>query len=266
MTTAVMPASKNAAEVDPMRIPEILADDDHTLVRETAQRLVRGRETARDKLRALFYYVRDEIRFGYPMQADLVTASETIRLGYGYCNTKATLLVALARAAGLRARIHFSTIDKEIQKGMFPQWVFKRFPDELSHSWVEVEIDGRWRRIDSFINDIDFYRAGRSALRERGWKTGFSISCANGDSDPELNIDQERFVQMDAVTDDHGIYDEPADYYRSPRYRNRPNALTLLLYRLVVSLANRKVERMRRHYLAGVCDAPAQMHAVGEVK
>lgn len=246
-----------------MRIPKKLADDDHPLVRETARRLIQDRETPRDKLEALFYFVRDDILFGYPKNGDIVKASETIHSGIGQCNTKATLLVALARAAGFNARMHFSTIDKDIQKGVFPGWVFKRMPDELSHSWVEVEIEGRWRRIDSFINDIDFYRAGRSALRERGWRTGFSISCENGESDPDFNIDEERFVQMDAVTGDHGIYDEPADYYRSLSYRNRPGALTLLIYRLVVSLANRKVKRMRKECLTGPCIAPVQAQATG---
>lgn len=247
-----------------MRIPTTLADHEHLLVRETARRLTRDRETPRDKLRALFYFVRDDILFGYPKNGDIVTASETIRTGIGQCNTKATLLLALARAAGMNGRIHFSTIDKEIQRGLFPKWAFNRMPDEISHSWVEVEIEGRWRRIDSFINDLDFYRAGRNALRERGWKTGFSISCANGESDPELNIDEERFVQMDAVTGDHGVWDDPADYFRSSNYRNRPSALKLLMYRLVVGFASRKVARMRRECGTGLCCTPARGGAAKE--
>jgi len=244
-----------------MMIPEKLADDDHPLVRETARRLTRNRQTSRAKLRALFYFVRDDIRFGYPNNGDIVPASETIRLGVGQCNTKATLLIALARAAGLRARAHFSTIDKEIQKGIFPGWAFARMPDELSHSWVEVELDGRWRRVDSFINDADFYNAGKRALKERGWMTGFSISCENGESDPEFNIDEERFVQMGAVTGDHGTYEDPADYYRSSWYLNRPGVLTLLIYSLVIVFANRRVERMRRSCRAGLCCPEAEVEA-----
>lgn len=247
-----------------MRIPATLADHDHPLVRDTARRLTEGRETPRDRLQSLFYFVRDEIRFGYPKKGDIVRASETIRLGFGQCNNKATLLVALARSAGLEARMHFSTIDKNIQKGIFPGWVYARMPAELSHSWVEVKIEGRWRRIDSFINDRDFYAAGKNALRERGWRTGFSISCENGESDADLNIDEERFVQMGAVTGDHGTYDEPANYYRSPRYLNRPGAFALLMYRVVVGLANRKVERMRKTCPSGLCGAATPANVRGE--
>jgi hypothetical protein len=244
-----------------MRIPSKLADDDHPLVCETARRLTRKRQSPRDKLRALFFFVRDDIRFGYPKNGDIVPASETIRLGVGQCNTKAALLIALARAAGLHARAHFSSIDKEIQKGIFPGWAFKRMPDELSHCWVEVEIEGRWRQVDSFINDADFYDAGRRALQARGWRTGYSISCENGESDPGFNVDEERFVQMGAVTGDHGTFDDPADYYRGPEYLNRPGVLALLMYRLVVGFANRRVERMRRHCRAGLCLPKAEVEA-----
>ena len=62
---------------------------------------------------------------------------------------------------------------------------------------------------------------------------------------------------MDAVTGDHGIYDEPADYFRSPRYLNRPGTLTLLAYRLFVGVANRKVSEMRKQWPSGTCAAPA---------
>jgi hypothetical protein len=174
-----------------MRIPSKPADDDHPLVRETALRLIQNRETPRDKLRALFYFVRDDIRFGYPKNGDIVKAPETIHLGFGQGNNMA-------------------------------------------------------------------------ALRERGWRTGFSISCESDESDPEFNIDEERFVQMDAVTGDHGIYDEPADYYRSPKYLNRPGALTILMYLLVVSLANRKVKRMRKECRTGLCVSSVQAVTTGE--
>ena len=70
-----------------MSIPKKLADADDPLVRETAERLTIGRASVRAKLEAIFYYVRDEIRFGFPAAGDLVRASETIRLGYGQCNT-----------------------------------------------------------------------------------------------------------------------------------------------------------------------------------
>lgn len=118
-------------------------------------------------------------------------------------------------------------------------------PSLISHGWVEVDIDGRWRRIDSFINDMAFYRAAKKALSEKGWNTGYSISCAGGESSADFNIDEEKFVQMDAVVTDHGIWDEPADYYRSDKYKNRPSFFKMFVYRLMIKRINERVEHMR---------------------
>lgn len=229
-----------------MKSIPILADFDHPLVRETAERLTEGATTVREKLEKLFYYVRDNIEFFFPDQGDLVKASDTITLGKGQCNTKGTLFLALCKAAGIHARIHFSLIKKEIQRGLFTKIGYWLMPDLLSHSWIEVDVDGRWRRIDSYINDEAFYRAGKSELMSKGWDTGYSISCSSGESNISFTLDEEKFVQMDAVVGDHGVWDEPSVYYETDLYKNRPNALTLVLYRLLIGRVNKRVEHMRK--------------------
>jgi transglutaminase/protease-like cytokinesis protein 3 len=30
---------------------------------------------------------------------------------------------------------------------------YRLMPPLISHSWLEVQIDGTWRRLDSYIND-----------------------------------------------------------------------------------------------------------------
>ena len=222
-----------------------LVDYDHPLVRDTAEWLSENEASARGKLERLFYYVRDEIRFGFPLNGDLVKASDTIRLGMGQCNTKGALLVALCRAVAVPARMHFSLIKKEIQRELFTGIGYALMPSLISHSWVEVEVDGKWHRIDSFINDMAFSLAGRKALKEKGWDTGYSISCARGELSADFNIDEERFVQMDAVVADHGVWDEPADYYRTDKYKNKPGPLKMFLYRLMIKRINGRVAHMR---------------------
>ncbi len=95
---------------------ERLADCEHPLVRETAEQLTQGETTLLGKLNRLFMYVRDDIKFAFPEAGDLVKASETIRLGIGQCNTKATLFLALCKVSDIPARIHYSLISKEIQR------------------------------------------------------------------------------------------------------------------------------------------------------
>jgi len=43
---------------------------------------------------------------------------------------------------------------------------------------------------------------------------------------------------MDAVTDDHGVYDNSADYYNSSNYKNRPNAIKLFVHKLLIGSVN----------------------------
>lgn len=231
-----------------------LADHSHPLVRDTALRLTAGENATRGKIEKLFYFVRDEILFGFPADGDLVRASDTLLLGFGQCNTKGTLFLALCKASGIPARLHFSLIRKEIQRGLFTGIAYRLMPPLISHAWIEVYVDGDWHRLDSYINDERFYEAGKAALRACGWDTGFSVACSSGESSAAFNLDAERFVQMDAVVEDQGVWDEPSDYYASPAYRNRPGALRLLVYRLLVGGINRTVQRLR----AGAAPAAAE--------
>ncbi|MCK5200394.1 MAG: transglutaminase domain-containing protein [Spirochaetales bacterium] len=236
-----------------MSSKRILADYDNELVRATAEKLAGKEVSPRKKLEKIFYFVRDEIVFAFPAKGDLVKASETIKSGKGQCNTKSALFLALCKAAGIPARIHFSLIRKEIQKGLFTGLAFRIMPDLISHSWIEVEVEGSWRRIDSFINDEDFYLAGKVKLKEQNWDTGYSIACSSSESSAAFSVDEEKFVQMDAVVDDHGYWNEPADYYTTDLYQNRPGFLTLLVYRFLIFGINRKVKSMRKSCKSGLC-------------
>ena len=71
----------------------------------------------RDRIGAAYYFVRDEILFGYNSSDDL-PASRGLAEGYGQCNTKATLLMALLRALEIPCRLHGFTIHKSLQKGI----------------------------------------------------------------------------------------------------------------------------------------------------
>ena len=227
------------------QIPE-LANHDHPLVQETAKKLIAGKKTPLNKLENIFYYVRDTIKFGYPANIDLVKASETIKLGMGQCNTKTALFLALCKKAGIPARIHFSLIKKEIQKGLFKGIFYKLLPPLISHSWIEVRINEKWTRIDSYINDEAFYQAGKIELKNMDRDTEYSIANSSGKASSAFNTNEECFVQMDAVVDDHGVWDEPADYYATDKYKNRPNIIKLFLYKLIINRVNKRVEKIRK--------------------
>jgi len=222
-----------------------LADHGNPTVKNKALILTKYCETIEDRIKAFFCYVRDDIKFQFPDEGDFVPASQTIKYGYGACNNKTILYLALCRAIGIEARIHFSLIDKSIQRGLIKGLFYWIIPQKISHGWLEVKLKNSWFPIDSYINDTEYYIVAKKKLRERGWNTGYSIACSKNESSSELDFDKEQFVQMDAVTDDHGVYVDPADYFKSPSYKNRPNVLTLFIYKVFISSVNNRVKKMR---------------------
>ena len=74
-----------------------------------------------ERARAAYEFVRNEIPFGYNRD-DAIKASEVLANGYGQCNTKSTLLMALLRALKVPCRLRGFTIDKSLQRGVVPSW------------------------------------------------------------------------------------------------------------------------------------------------
>ena len=222
-----------------------LADHQSMAIQRAAIGILEGATSNRERLERIFLFVRDEIAFGFPPHGDLSSAEETLRLGYGQCNTKGALFLALCRAAGIDAAIHFSSIDKNIQRGLFPRWALRLLPAQLSHSWIDVKLDGEWRRLDSYINDSTYYENAKCILADRGWEAGYSVSCAKGSSSIDFSLDTENFVQMGSVVSDIGRYKNPEDFYETSSYTNRPGRFKQILYLALLPAINRRIHKIR---------------------
>lgn len=99
--------------------PTPIADHDHPRLQALIE--ARGWRTLDPfaRIGAVYDFVRDEVRFGYN-RADDLPVSAVLADGYGQCNTKGNLLLALLRGSGIPARFHGFTIDKALQKGAIP--------------------------------------------------------------------------------------------------------------------------------------------------
>jgi len=101
-----------------------------------------------EQARRLFYFVRDKIPYNIllriPTRRDL-RASETLKRGNGFCISKATLLVALARAVGIPARLHFA----DIINRLVSESVRKLMGTNLFvyHGYSEVFLNGEWFKV-----------------------------------------------------------------------------------------------------------------------
>lgn len=95
------------------------------------QQLIRDRQWSDaepyDRIRQIYLYVRDDILFGYNSDVSL-PASKILVDGYGQCNTKGTLFMALLRGVNIPCRVHGFTIDKKLQKGAMTGLVYRSAP------------------------------------------------------------------------------------------------------------------------------------------
>jgi hypothetical protein len=169
--------------------------------------------------------------------------------GHGQCNTKATLFMALVRRLGLRARFHGFTIDKALQAGALPRLAQWLAPRRILHSWVEVELDGRWLSLEGLILD----QAYLSSLQRR-FATHQGAFCGFGAATPDLQAPgvawsgRDSFIQRDGIAEDFGLFETPDDFYRQ-RGVNLRGLRRALFLRWLRPRINAHVGRLR----AGRC-------------
>jgi hypothetical protein len=228
-----------------MDATHLLSDFDNPTVANLYTSLTTDKGTPAEKVESLFYYVRDQIKFGFPPTWDVVTAFESIYHKMGYCNTKATLFVALCRAVCIPARVHFALIDIQIMHGILPAFVFPLMPKVGGHSWSEVQLDGDWKPIDSYIDDKPFYEQAVKQLKKSGLPFGYSVSYKDGKSSCEFNFGEKGFVHMGAVREDHGVWEDASEYFATDKYPHFTSFQKMALP-MLLKLSNRNVVHIRQ--------------------
>ena len=132
--------------------PTPLVDSDHPAVIEVARQHARGNDT-RERAVALYYAVRDGFRYD-PYRIDVsptgMKASAVLANGYGWCVTKATLLAAACRAAGIPARLGFADVRNHLSTERMRQ--FMQTDVFHWHGYTEILIDGEWRKATPAFN------------------------------------------------------------------------------------------------------------------
>jgi transglutaminase-like putative cysteine protease len=114
-------------------------------IKQKAEQIAGGREKIRDKAKSLFYFVRDEIKYDPYVPRYLpehYRASKILERGRGYCVQKAVLLVALARAAGIPARLGFADIRNYRPFGKLAEIMETNL--FVYHGYGDLYIEGKW--------------------------------------------------------------------------------------------------------------------------
>ena len=228
---------------DPHLAESPLLDFSAPLIRELIEARGWRALNGKDRIGAAYDFVRNEILFGYNAD-DALPASRVLQDGYGQCNTKGTLLMALLRALEVPCRFHGFTIDKGLQRGIVPELVYALAPKDIIHSWVEVEFEDQWLRLEGFILDDQVLNALQAYFPDR------SSLCAYGAGTDCLQaprVDwagQSTFIQKTGINRDLGVFDSPDAFYAKHR---QLTGLRGLLYRFIIRhWLNRRVAKIRR--------------------
>lgn len=201
--------------------------------------------TDSEKVKHIYNYVRDEVKFGYNID-DSLSASQVLKDGFGQCNTKANLFMALLRAVDIPNRIHGFTIHKALQKGAITGIWYKLSPKNILHSWVEVYVNGEWFNLEGLILDKPYLIALQKKFLD--CKTTFCGYGTYTDNFQKPQIEWETnhtYIQNKGINQDFGLFDTPDEFYA--RHQQKLSPLKKWMYQNYVRhLMNKNVEKIRK--------------------
>ena len=133
--------------------PTWFVDCDTPAVRRRAEEAAAGATSDEERAARLFYLVRDGIRYDpYSITADPgdYRASTVLAQPAAYCIPKAVALTALARAAGVPARLGFADVRNHLSSGK----LLARLGTDLFvyHGFTEFWLGGRWVKATPAFN------------------------------------------------------------------------------------------------------------------
>ncbi|RYG08729.1 MAG: transglutaminase domain-containing protein, partial [Burkholderiales bacterium] len=131
-------------------------------------------KSERDKALTLYGFVK-RIAFAKPLKIRLRTAREVLDAGRGDAPDKVVLLVSMLRLSGIPARIRYVELRGEILRGLTSNIASAARPV------VEIWLNGRWVRTDTYIFDAGYMAAARQRLKDHNWDWGYGIH-RNGQS------------------------------------------------------------------------------------
>src|SRR5919109_3066240 len=127
-------------------------DSDHPEVRRFAAQHASG-TTERARAVALYYAVRDEIRYNPFLDftdREVFRASSVLAAQQGFCIGKAALLAACARAAGVAARVGFADVKNHLTSPRLAETMGSDL--FVYHGYTEFLLGGRWLKATPAFN------------------------------------------------------------------------------------------------------------------
>ncbi len=142
-----------ADDLNAFLAPTRFVDSDTPEVRDYAARVTAGASDPRERAVALYYAVRDGIRYDpYSVQVDpdAYRASRIVQAPAAFCVPKAVLLAAAARAVGIPARLGFA----DVRNHLASEKLRARMGTDLFvfHGYTDLYLGGGWRKATPAFN------------------------------------------------------------------------------------------------------------------
>ncbi len=193
-------------------------DCEHPAIIEHSAKSILGLTDDVDKAIALYYAVRDSVRYDpYKIGMDIESsrASVTLHNGFGYCVTKAVLLTALGRAVGIATRLGFADVRNHLTsaklRAVMQSDVF------VWHGYVEFYLNGEWVKATPAFNLSLCQKAGIKPLE------------FNGHDDSIFHeYDQSGKRHMEYLNDHGQFADLPLEMILNDCIRSYPNMMSYL--------------------------------------
>ena len=211
-----------------------LLDLEDPKLRLRVRSLVQLCKTDREKAIAVYGYVK-RLPLVRRVKLRPRSAREVYDAGRGDAPDKATLLVAMLRIAKLPARIRAVTLSGEILRGIAPG------SREAYRPVVEVYLQQRWLRTDTYIFDAACMAAARQRLKDLGWEWGYGIHVNghmlwDGYEDAFLGGVPTECDLM--VTGDLGVFNDAGHLHASRAYKRRFPILETLRWWLLAPIVD----------------------------
>ena len=140
-------------ELAPSLVATPIVDCDHPAVKQYAESRSATHLGDRAKAVALYYAVRDELRYD-PYTLDLSTeglsASRTLASGRGWCVTKAVLLAACCRSIGIPARLGFADVKNHLSTANLRESMGTDI--FYWHGYTSIFLDDQWLKATPAFN------------------------------------------------------------------------------------------------------------------
>jgi len=133
--------------------PTFVIDSNSKVVQEKVASLTERCRSQKEKAKELFYFVRDGIKYNPYLALCSIEdyrASKTLLRGEGFCIQKAVVLVAVARAVGIPARLGFA----DIRNHLAPRELVELMGTNVFfyHGYSELWLDNKWVKATPAFN------------------------------------------------------------------------------------------------------------------